>query len=395
MFFGKKILVGVTGGIAAYKTAELVRLLKTAHVRVVMTPAARQFVSPLTFQVLSENDVLTDLFEKNSSRAIHIEWARWAELLVVCPATANTVAKVAAGIADNALTTIITATEAPVVFCPAMNKVMYENPVYCANEEKLKQMGYHFITPGAGELACGESGAGRLAEPPDIADYLLRSFAGKNDLIGKKVLVTAGPTREPFDPARFISNPSSGKMGYAVARCAARRGAQVTLISGPTFLDPPDSVERVYVNTASEMLKAVVDHIRDMDVLVMAAAVSDYRPAEYSTQKIKKSKSIRNTTLERTTDILAHVGKNKKNRLHVGFSVETQNEIENSRKKLKAKNIDLIAINNPLESGAGFQSDDNHVTLLDRHDNIEKLPFMSKTAVADKLLDKILELLNE
>ncbi|MBN1998896.1 bifunctional phosphopantothenoylcysteine decarboxylase/phosphopantothenate--cysteine ligase CoaBC [candidate division KSB1 bacterium] len=395
MFFEKKILVGVTGGIAAYKAVEVIRLCKSARIRVVMTPAAVQFVNPLTFKVLSENDVLLDLFDENSDRAVHIDWARWADVIVICPATANTVAKVAAGIADNALTTIIAASDVPVIFCPAMNKVMYENPIYRANEEKLKRLGYHFIASKAGELACGEVGPGRMAEPQDIVRFLREFLAENKDFTGKKILVTAGPTQEPLDPVRFISNPSTGKMGYAIARRAASRGAIVTLVSGPTSLASPESLEVVSIKTAAEMEKAVMDRVEKTDILIMAAAVSDFRPVEVLPHKLKKSEKIRTINLEKTADILALAGKNKNKRIHVGFSVETQNEIENSRIKLREKNLDLIVINNPLQPGAGFQVDTNRVFFLDRDEMVEELPLLLKTEVADRVLSKILNLMNE
>ena len=395
MFLEKNILVGIAGGIAVYKTAELVRELKKngANVRVIMTPAATEFVAPITFETLSENDVLTDLFPKGYSRqTAHIDWARWADVFVICPATLNTIGKIASGIADNALTTTIMAADIPVLFCPAMNKVMYANPIHQANQEKLRNLGYRIIEPGVGELACGEYGSGRLAELSVILDHINIALFGKDDFKGKRVLVSAGPTEEPLDPVRFMSNRSSGKMGFALAERAALRGAKVTLVSGPAQLRPFTGVDLVSVRTADEMDKEIGNRLADTDILIMAAAVSDYRPKHISTEKVKKSGQEIHLELVQNQDILYKAGLHKNNRIHVGFSVETGNEISATVEKLQKKNCDLMVLNNPLEEGAGFQTDTNKVTLINRDGNTEKLELMSKQNVADEILDRIYKL---
>jgi phosphopantothenoylcysteine decarboxylase / phosphopantothenate---cysteine ligase len=393
MFFGKKIMVGVTGGIAVYKAADLVRELKKAgaEVRVIMTEAATHFVNPLTFEVLSENPVLLSIFpEQGGLRTAHIDWARWPDVLLICPATANTIGKIANGYADNALTTVVMATTAPVVFCPAMNMEMYRNPIYQGNEQKLVRSGFSCVPPGVGELACGETGPGRLADKNEIVHALRRVLLGRNDLTGKRILVTAGRTEEPIDPVRFLTNRSSGKMGYALAEKALLRGAQVVLISGPTTLPCPREIELVRVKTADEMQSAVLNRIDASDILIMAAAVGDYRPVHFSEHKIKKHEKGFSLQLERTEDILTRVAASKGKRIHVGFSVETNDTVDNSAKKLKEKNLDMVIINNPLEEGAGFEVDTNRVTMMDRHGSIEEWPLMSKLELADKILDRIL-----
>lgn len=393
MLTDKKVVVGVTGGIAAYKAAELVRRLAQAGcaVRVMMTPAAAEFVTPLTFETLTGHAVLTQLFPGDQSRGtVHIEWARWADLFVLCPATANTIAKLAHGLADNALTTILLATTSPILLCPAMNKEMYANPLYRANEERLRALGMHLVTPGSGALACGEVGPGRLADIPEIMDQIRLSLQQQRDYQGKQVLVTAGPTREPLDPVRYLGNRSTGKMGYALAEQAALRGARVTLISGPGSERPFAGVEWIPVTTAAEMAAAVRQHLAGCDLLLMAAAVSDYRPRTFSPGKIKKGEEEITLTLVRTEDILRSAGRVKGNRIHVGFSVETADEIAASRRKLEEKNLDMIVINNPLEPGAGFAVETNIVTLLRRGHEPEAWPLLSKSEVADRLLTAIL-----
>ncbi len=393
MLANKKIVLGVTGGIAAYKAAELVRLLTklNATVRVIMTPAATDFVAPLTFETLTDNPVLIDLFPKaGGGGTAHIDWARWADLFIVCPATANTIAKVAHGLADNALTTTLLATTAPLIFCPAMNKEMYANPAYQDNEALLRQRGCHIVTPGSGELACGEVGWGRLAELTDILDAVKNSLRQPKDFYGRKVLVTAGPTFEPLDPVRYLGNRSSGKMGYALAEQAALRGAEVTLITGPSQERPFSGITVIRVATAAEMDDAVQHSLPAADFLFMAAAVSDYRPETASSHKIKKSSDAISLALTRTRDILKTAGENKGRRIHVGFSVETLDEIRASQRKLEEKNLDMIVINNPLEEGAGFAVDTNVVTLLRRGSEPESWPKMSKQEVADKILTEVL-----
>ncbi|MBN2410892.1 bifunctional phosphopantothenoylcysteine decarboxylase/phosphopantothenate--cysteine ligase CoaBC [candidate division KSB1 bacterium] len=396
MFFGKKILIGITGGIAVYKTAELVRQFKKAgaQVRVVMTDAATKFVSPLTFETLSENDVLTGLFPETSSKqTAHIEWARWSDVMVICPATLNTIGKIASGIADNALTTTIMAANVPVIFCPAMNKAMFANSIYRENQKKLQEHGYYFVEPGIGELACGEVGYGRLADIETIFDAVKLRLFGKNDFSGKKLLITAGPTEEPLDPVRYLTNLSSGKMGFALAEQAKIRGAEVVLVSGPVNLRTFSGVELVHIRTAFEMEQQVLKRLEGTDVLIMAAAVSDYRPAEYSPNKLKKQDNPKSLALIMNNDILAKAGQNKGNRIQVGFSVETENEYDYSLDKLRRKNCDFIVINNPARPGAGFRNDTNRVTVLDNKGNMERYPLLSKYRVADRILDKVFNLM--
>ncbi len=395
MFFEKNILIGISGGIAVYKIAELVRAFKKngANVRIVMTHSATRFVSPLTFETLSEHDVLTDLFPEGYSRqTAHIDWARWADIFIIAPATLNTIGKIASGIADNALTTTVMAATIPVVFCPAMNKAMYANSLYKENEQKLLEHGYSIVSPGVGELACGELGEGRLADVQSILDTARLILFGTNELKGKKVLVTAGPTEEPLDPVRFLTNRSSGKMGFALAEQAKIRGADVTLVSGPTQLLPFSNINHVTVRTAQQMHDSVFNLLPEMDVLIMAAAVSDYRPDNISAQKLKKADQTHTIDLTLNPDILHKAGLSKGNRIHVGFSVETQNELEHSMNKLQHKKCDIIVINNPLEKDAGFQVDTNKVTILDKKGAKESLPVMSKNDVANVVIDKIIQL---
>ncbi len=392
MFIGKKILVGITGGIAAYKTSEIIRELKQNHaeIRVVMTSAAKEFITPLTFATLSENPVLSDMFGKDySNTTIHIDAARWANTVLLCPATANTIGKIASGIADNLLTTLVMATTAPVIFCPAMNKEMYANSLYRQNVEKLTRAGCYFVESEFGELACGEFGWGRLADSVHIINKLKQVLLGTNELTGKKVLVTAGRTEEPLDPVRFISNYSSGKMGFAIAEAAALKGAEVTLISGPTNLKPFDGVNYTQVQTSDQMAEAVDQQVASQDIVIMAAAVSDFKPESYFDQKIKKINMASSINLVKTKDILGEIGKNKGKKILVGFAVETDNELANARKKLIEKNLDLVVLNNPLEQGAGFDVDTNIVTMIDAEGNVEKFPLLSKREVAAKILDRI------
>ena len=396
---GKNILLGITGGIAVYKSAQLVRELKklSANVKVMMTESATKFVAPLTFETLSENPVTLDLFPEDGGKSTaHIELARWSDLIVICPATANTIGKIANGIADNFVTTSVMATTEPVLLCPAMNKEMYNNPIHQQNQEKLNSFGYFFVEPGVGELACGEEGTGRLAEIPDIVERIKAFFpSNRTELQGKNVLVTAGPTEEPIDPVRFISNRSSGKMGFALAEQAADQGANVTLIAGPNQLVAPEGVSVVNVRTALEMRIAVADKILQNDVLLMAAAVSDHRPKIVAEQKIKKNDDWQIIELEKTDDILSFVAGLKAEKVYVGFSIETENELENTQTKLFSKNLDFIVLNNPNVKGAGFQVDTNIVTILDKNGSIEKLPMMSKRNVARKILDKVCLILAE
>jgi phosphopantothenoylcysteine decarboxylase/phosphopantothenate--cysteine ligase len=392
MLKGRKIILGVTGGIAAYKAAELVRELvrSGAEVFVVMTHSAQAFITPLTFQTLSGNRVTSELFSLTEESEIgHISLADRAELLVIAPATANVIGKIAAGIADDMLTTIVMATKAPVLLAPAMNVHMWENPICQENIQKLRGRGLHFIDPEAGELACGYEGKGRLAEIPAIVEEI-HSILSPKDLSGETLLVTAGPTEEPIDPVRFLSNRSSGKMGFAVARAARRRGAQVILVSGPSALPVPPGVKFIPVRTAAEMREAVLGSLPGVSMLVMAAAVSDYRPRGTSPEKIKKSRAELTLPLELNPDILHEAGQRKEKRLLIGFAAETESLLANARKKLAEKNLDLIVANDVRLPGAGFQVDTNVVKLIDRSGKVEELPLMSKEDLADCVLDRVL-----
>lgn len=396
MYQGKQVVLGVCGGIAAYKAVELLRLLVRggADVQVVMTASAREFVAPLTFQTLSGNPVHCELFNLIQEREIgHIALADRADLFIIAPATANLVGKVAGGIADDLLTTTIMATKAPVLFVPAMNVNMWENPLYQGNQTKLAALGYHFMSPVCGDLACGWQGQGKLPEPAAIYDYAA-DLVGSRELAGKTVLVTAGPTREELDPVRYLSNHSSGKMGYALAREARNRGARVVLVSGPVELPVPQKVEVVPVTTALEMHAAVMAWRDSADVIIKAAAVADYRPAERSAGKLKKgSEAELSIGLARNPDILAELGAAAGRAVLVGFAAETGNLIEHARAKLAAKQVDLLVANDVTASGAGFGSDTNVVCLLDRHGFVEELPCLAKETVAARILDRVQTLL--
>lgn len=396
MLKGKTILLGVTGGIAAYKAVELLRLYVKAgaSVHVIMTRSACEFVAPLTFQTLSGHPVHTELFDLLQEMEIgHIALADRADLVVVAPATANVVGKVASGIADDLLTTTLMATKAPVLLVPAMNVNMYENPIYRENEEKLRQHGYHVLEPVSGFLACGWEGKGKLPEPVVIFEESLRLLAPQ-DLAGETLLVTAGPTREEIDPVRFISNHSSGKMGYAVARAARQRGGRVILISGPVALEPPVGVELVAVESARQMHEAVLAHLPEATVVIKAAAVADYRSASPASAKLKKDKLERlSLELEKNPDILREVGAHKGKRLLVGFAAETDDLLANAERKLKEKNLDLIVANDVTVEGAGFNVDTNIVRFLYRDGTVEELPRLSKHEVAHRLLDRVVVLL--
>ncbi len=395
MLKGKIIVLGVTGGIACYKAAELVRLYVKAgaEVQVVMTRSAQEFVTPLTFQTLTGNPVHTELFNLIQEREIgHISLADRADLCVVAPATANLIGKVAAGLADDLLTTTLLATKAPVLFAPAMNVNMWENPLYRQNQDKLAALGYHFLEPATGFLACGWEGKGKMPEPQSIFEESLR-FLFPPDLKGETVLVTAGPTREELDPVRYLSNYSSGRMGYAVARAARARGARVILVSGPTALAPPAGVELLKVASARDMQQAVLDRYREATVVIKAAAVADYRPATRAEGKVKKGNSD-SLTLEliRNPDILAELGVLKGDRLLVGFAAETGDLLGNAEKKLREKNLDLIVANDVTQEGAGFDVETNLVRLLFADGRRESLPLLPKDQVAHLLLDRVAEL---
>ncbi len=394
MFNGKSILLGVSGGIAAYKAAELVRAFVKggARVQVVMTANAQRFITPLTLQVLSEQPVATDLFDLEFESQIgHIQVARMAHLVVVAPATANVLAKAAAGIADDYLSTVLLATTAPVLFCPAMNTRMYEHPATQRNLETLRQNGFHLLEPDAGFLACHEEGAGRLPDPPVILDAARRILTPPT-LKGKRLLVSAGPTQEPMDPVRFITNPSSGKMGYAVARMAAYRSAEVVLVSGPTALPDPPQVRTVRVRTAQEMERVILDHAGSMDAIIMTAAVGDYRPVQVAAQKIKKAGDELALHLVKNPDILASLGRARRHesrQVLVGFAAETEHLLENASEKLIQKNLDFIVANNLTESESGFGTDTNKVKIIDRSGAVEDLPTLSKEEVAARILDRL------
>jgi phosphopantothenoylcysteine decarboxylase/phosphopantothenate--cysteine ligase len=391
---GKVIILGVTGGIAAYKAAELVRLLVTAgaDVHVIMTRAAQQFVAPLTFQTLSRNPVHSDLFSLIEEQEIgHISLAERADLFLVAPATANFIGKLASGIADDLLTTTVMATKAPVLIAPAMNTAMYRNPLYRENEEKLRRCGYHFVEPATGMLACGWEGEGKLQDPAIIFEVALTELSRK-DLRGERVLVTAGPTREELDPIRFFSNYSSGKMGYALARAARRRGAEVTLVTGPVSLVAPWGVETVRVTSAEEMREAALRAFASATVVIKTAAVADYRPAERSSEKIKKTDSPLTVRLVKNPDILAELGRNKGERFLVGFAAETGELKENAATKLTEKNLDLVVANDVTCAGAGFAVDTNIVKILFRDGHVEDLPLMGKDELAEAILDRIVKL---
>ena len=394
MLKGKFIVLGVTGGIACYKAAALASLLvkQQAEVQVIMTENATRFVTPLTFEQLTGKKALTDTFDRNFTHSVeHIAVADRADLVLIAPATANIAAKLAHGLADDMLTTTVLACDCPKLIAPAMNTKMYENPVTRDNLETLRRYGWEVIEPAEGRLACGAVGKGKLPEPEVLLESVLHAVAHEKDLAGKKVLVTAGPTREALDPVRYLTNRSSGRMGYAIARAAARRGAEVTLVSGPVSLPRPGYMEIVDVESAQEMFEAVTSRAPEMDIIIKAAAVADYRPAQVADNKIKKKDGDLALPLERTLDILGTLGKNKRpGQFLCGFSMETENLLENSRKKLEKKNLDMVAANNVKVAGAGFGVDTNVLTLITAAGEKE-LPLMSKDAAADALLDAILE----
>jgi len=396
-----RITLGVTGGVAAYKAAELVRGLQQEgfSVQVVMTRAAREFVTPLTFAALSGQKVITDLFadsaggEANLESAIeHIAVAQRTDLLLVAPATADIIAKFARGIADDFLTTLYLASTAPVVIAPAMNVNMWNHEATQENVKTLRARGVHVVDPGEGYLACGMTGAGRLAGQEAILAAVREALKAQRDLEGETVLITAGPTCEDLDPVRYITNRSSGKMGFAVAEAAARRGAKVILVSGPVYLETPACVERIDVRSAAEMHSAVKTRITGASIAILAAAVADYRPAERHAEKIKKTGAALAISLEPTTDILADVAKNKGEKIVVGFAAETHNVAENARKKLVAKNADLIVANDVTAEGSGFDHDTNVVTLFSRDGRDLALPKLTKSEVAGRILDEIVRL---
>ena len=392
MLKDKSILLGVSGGIAAYKSAELARLFikERASVQVVMTVNAQRFITPLTLQVLTGQPVCTDLFDLQFESQIgHIQLARAAHLAIVAPATANVMAKLATGIADDYLTTVMLATTAPVLVCPAMNVKMYEHPATQRNLETLRGLGYHILEPASGALACKEEGLGRLADLPEIVEAARRLLT-PHTLLGKRILVSAGPTWEALDPVRFISNPSTGKMGFALAAVAARRGAEVHLVTGPSSLCAPQGIQVQRVTSAEEMKAAIVARAAAMDAIIMAAAVGDYRPQAVSSLKIKKDEDHLDVTLVANPDILAQLGQTKPaHQVLVGFAAETDNLIANATKKLRNKNLDFIVANDLYQAGAGFACDTNQVQIITRDGQISELPCLPKEEVAAHILDQV------
>ncbi|MBM6949081.1 bifunctional phosphopantothenoylcysteine decarboxylase/phosphopantothenate--cysteine ligase CoaBC [Mordavella massiliensis] len=393
MLRGKTVILGVTGGIAAYKSAYLTSLLVKAgaDVQVIMTEHAREFISPLTFEGLTNQRCHTDTFDRNHEYSTeHISLASRADAVIIAPATANVIARLACGIADDMLTTTVLACDCPKIIVPAMNTRMYENPVTQDNMEKLRGYGMTVVEPAAGRLACGDVGRGKMPEPDVLFQYVEMACAFPKDMAGKKVLVTAGPTQEKIDPVRYITNHSSGRMGYSIAKICALRGADVTLVTGQTALEPPLFVEVVPVVSARDMYEAVTARSGEMDIIIKAAAVADYRPAVTSDEKIKKAEKELAIAMERTDDILGYLGAHKKDgQFLCGFSMETQNMLENSRAKLRKKNLDMIVANNLKVEGAGFGTDTNVVTIITPETETE-LAIMSKEQVAVRLLDEIL-----
>lgn len=393
MLQGKTILIGVTGGIAAYKIPNLVSMLVKLHadVHVILTKNATEFIPPIPFESLTKHKCLIDTFDRNFTMEVeHVSLGKKADCVLIAPATANIIGKLAHGIADDMLSTTVLACRCPMLISPTMNTAMYENPIVQDNMKTLEKYGYTVIGAANGFLACGDAGAGKMPEPAELLQYILRAVACEKDLAGKKVLVTAGPTQEAIDPVRFVTNHSSGKMGYAIAKAAMLRGADVTLVSGPVALDPVPFVEMVNVVSAENMYNAVMAH-QDADIIIKAAAVADYTPETVADNKIKKKDGDMAIPMKRTKDILGTLGQNKREgQFLCGFSMETENMLENSRKKLDKKNLDMVAANNVKVAGAGFQGDTNVLTLITRGAEVE-LPLMSKDQAAHQLLDAILK----
>ena len=387
---GKNLVLGITGSIAVYKSAELVRHLKKVDVvvKVVMTANATRFVTPLTFETLSGNRVICDMFSRDGTSIDHVSLGQESDLIIIAPATANFLAKMAHGIGDDFLSTFILAVTAKILICPAMDKEMYSNQIVKANILSLKERGFIVMEPEEGMLASGAIGIGRFPNPSAIME-VIRYLLTDHDLKGLKVLITAGPTIEYIDPVRIVTNRSTGKMGYALARSAWRRGAEVTLVTGPTHLDPPQGIQMIKVKTAEEMREAVLNNYRDRDVVIKAAAVSDYRPLRRAQEKEKRKKGPIKVEMVPTTDILAELGKDKGDISLVGFAAETTDHIANARDKMKDKNLDLVVVNDVSREDRGFAADSNEVRMIDRKGNEEAVPLMSKEGVADRILDKI------
>lgn len=393
MLKGKTVVLGVTGSIAAYKIAYLASALVKLHadVNVIMTQNATNFINPITFETLTSNKCLVDTFDRNFQYNVeHVALAKRADIFMVAPASANVIGKMANGIADDMLTTTILAAKCPKLVSPAMNTNMYTNQIVQDNLEKLKHYGFEIIDPANGYLACGDTGAGKMPEPETLLQYILREIACEKDLAGKRVLITAGPTQEKIDPVRYITNHSTGKMGYALAECCMRRGAEVTLVSGPVAIQPPMFVDVVPVTSAEDMAREVKTRADSQDIIIKAAAVADYRPVNPADEKIKKKDGDSSIELERTEDILKYLGEHrKKGQFICGFSMETEHMVENSTAKLDKKNVDMIVANNLKVRGAGFGTDTNIVTLITRA-GAKELPIMSKSEVADAIMDEIL-----
>lgn len=394
MLKGKTVVLGVTGGIAAYKIASLASMLVKQHadVQVIMTENATNFITPTTFETLTGNKCLVDTFDRNFQFQVeHVALAKRADIFMIAPATANVIAKVAHGLADDMLTTTFLACKKPKYIVPAMNTQMYENPITQDNLDICRRYGMHVVEPASGYLACGDTGAGKMPEPELLMEYIMQELAFEKDMAGKKVLVTAGPTREAIDPVRYITNHSTGKMGYAIAQAAARRGAEVILVSGPVNLKAPLGVKLVPVTSAGEMFQAVTEASSSQDVIIKAAAVADYRPKNVGTEKTKKKDGDMNLEMERTDDILAWLGNHRQpGQVLCGFSMETENMLENSQAKLEKKHVDMIVANNLKTAGAGFGTDTNVVTIITK-EGAEELAMMTKEQVAHQLLNRIMD----
>ena len=399
MLKDKTVVIGVCGGIAVYKACDLVSKLKKTglNVHVIMTKSATEFVAPLTFQTLSQNYVVEDMFESPKTWDVeHISLAKKADVFVLAPATANVIGKVANGIADDMLTTTIMATKAKVLVAPAMNTNMYENPVVQRNIQTLKDLDYKFVEPESGRLACGDIGSGKLASVDTIFNSIIELLEIKKDLEGTSMIITAGPTVESIDPVRYITNRSTGKMGYSIAKKAIERGADVTLVSGPTNIVPPQNLKKfIQIESAEDMYNAVLENMDENQVIIKSAAVADYRPKEYSDNKIKKSDDDLSIRLDRTKDIALELGKIKNNKILVGFAAETNDLLENAKNKIQKKNLDFIVANDLTQDGAGFGVDTNIVKIIDREGVVQEHPKMKKEEVADVILDKIKTLLNK
>lgn len=398
MLKDKTVVIGVSGGIAVYKTLDVVSRLRKlgVNVNVIMTKSATEFVTPLSFQSLSQNYVVCDMFEDPKTWDVeHISLAKRADVFLIAPATANVIGKIANGIADDMLTTTVMATKAKVLIAPAMNTNMYENPILQRNINTLKELGYNFVEPESGRLACGDTGKGKLASPETIVDEVVKLLSKEQDLKGKSIIVTAGPTVESIDPMRYITNRSTGKMGYSIAKEAIERGADVTLITGPTNLTPPQNLKKlIKIESANDMYEAVLENLDENDVVIKSAAVADYKPKNYSNKKIKKSDDDLVIELDRNKDIAQEIGKIKNNKILVGFAAETNDLIENASLKIKKKNLDFIVANDLTKEGAGFGVDTNIVKIIDKEGNITEYPKMKKEEVANIILDKIKELLS-